>query len=87
MKPRLTLAEHVELGRTLAHVRDELIHRSVQLANAYPKSGPEGVPGQLLTKALDAVDKARSELENALFREHSNEAETSVYYPPRENQR
>ncbi|MFD3998658.1 hypothetical protein [Streptomyces sp. NPDC058548] len=83
MKPRLTLTEHVELGQALAQVRDELVWRSVQLANAYPKSGPEGVPGKQLSAALEAVDKARCELENALFREYPKDGEVTVYYPRR----
>lgn len=83
MKPRLTLAEHVEMGQALARVRDELTHRRVQLVNAYPKSGPEGVPAQRLAAALEAVDKARCELDNALFREYPEEGETTVYYPKR----
>ncbi|MFF6794323.1 hypothetical protein ACFY9C_35235 [Streptomyces filamentosus] len=87
MKPRMTFEEHVEMGLGLARLRDELVHRTVQLSNAYPKSGPESVPAQRLEKALNAIDKARSELEDMLYGEHQEQAGTSVYYPQRENRR
>ncbi|MFI2081462.1 hypothetical protein ACH43Y_14080 [Streptomyces rubiginosohelvolus] len=85
MKPRLTHEEHVALGLRLAAIRDELVHLSVQLGNAYPRQGPEAVPEKKLEIAYRALDQARSELENALFREHPNVAETNVYYPSQED--
>ncbi|MGY5127310.1 hypothetical protein [Streptomyces nigrescens] len=85
MKPRLTFEEHVEMGRALASMRDELLHRDTQLANAYPRSGPEAVPAKKLDEAVRAIDEARAELENALYREHRGVAKTSVYYPPAED--
>jgi hypothetical protein len=84
VKPRFSFEEHVEMGRALASMRDELVHRVTQLANAYPRSGPPAVPGQKLNEAVRAIDVARSELENALFREHPEVAETTVYCPPSE---
>ncbi|QGZ47467.1 MULTISPECIES: hypothetical protein [Streptomyces] len=85
MKPRLTFEEHVEMGRALASVRDELLRRNVQLANAYPQSGPPAVPAKKLDQAMRAVEAARTELENALYREHPDTAETTVYYPHSED--
>ncbi|ASY37039.1 MULTISPECIES: hypothetical protein [unclassified Streptomyces] len=84
MKPKLSFEEHVEMGRRLASLRDELTHQRVKIANAYPLSGPAAVPANKLEAAVKAIDLARSELENALFREHPDEARTSVYYPPSE---
>ncbi|MEV7808958.1 hypothetical protein AB0O28_39005 [Microbispora sp. NPDC088329] len=84
-KPRLTFEEHVEMGRALASMRDELLHRHVQLANAYPRSGPPAVPAKKLEEAVGAIEAARTELENALYREHPEMAQTSVYYPPHED--
>ena len=80
MKPRLTFEEHVEMGRALKSVRDELLHRNVQLSNAYPRSGPEAAPAKLLDQALNAVEQARVELERALNGEHPERAQPAVYY-------
>jgi hypothetical protein len=85
MKPKLTFDEHVEMGLALASMRDELLHRHVQLANAYPRSGPPAVPAKKLNAAVNAIDEARSALENALFQEHPGPAETTVYYPQDED--
>ncbi|MDX3077872.1 hypothetical protein [Streptomyces sp. MI02-7b] len=80
-KPRLTLDEHIEMGRVLAGIRDELAHRAVQLDKTYPNSGPDGVPHKKVGAALRALDEARSALELLLSREHPDAAETTVYYP------
>jgi hypothetical protein len=84
-KPRLTHEQHTELGRALAGLRDELVHRYVQLANAYPLQGREALPGRKLEAAFRALDAARSELEAAMFREHPDTAQTTVYYPHAED--
>lgn len=73
------------MGRALASVRDELLRRKTQLSNAYPRSGPSAVPAERLYEAMRAVEEARSELEDALYREHPETADTSVYYPLSEN--
>lgn len=86
-KKRPTRDQHTDIGRTLAAIRDELTHRSVQLGNAYPRTGPEALPARKLTTAVKAIDDARWALENALFREHPDTAETSVYYPHPEDRR
>ena len=80
-KPRLTHEEHDDLGRTLAGIQDELAHRITQLANAYPRTGAESKPYQKLRAALAELNSARSALDGALFKEHPNTAETTVYYP------
>lgn len=80
-KPRLTHGQHADIGRTLAAIRDELTHRTGQLKNAYPQTGPEALPARKVTAATRALDEARSALDSALFREHPDTAETTVYYP------
>ncbi|KOX32832.1 hypothetical protein ADL07_11765 [Streptomyces sp. NRRL F-4707] len=80
-KPRLTLEEHEELGRTLAAIHNELVHRVTQLANAYPRSGVEGEPYRKLRAAEKALNQARAELDHALFRDHPQAGETTMYYP------
>ena len=81
MKPRLTLAEHQDLGLALACMRDELQKRSIQLARAYPRSGAEAVPGKMLDEALELLESARCELDNMMFREHQDNGTTQAYYP------
>lgn len=85
MKPKLTFEEHAEMGLALASIRNELLHRHVQLANAYPRSGQPAVPARKLDAAIGAIDEARSELEDALFREYPETAQTTVYYPQPED--
>lgn len=80
-KPRLARDQHTDIGRTLAAIRDELTHRAAQLGNAYPRTGPEAHPARKLAAAARALDGARHALDSALFREHPNTAETTVYYP------
>jgi hypothetical protein len=84
-KPRLTQAEHAELGRALAGIHEELAHRKTQLGNAYPQTGPEALPARKLDAALKALNEARSALENAAFREHPDTTTTRTYYPHPEN--
>ncbi|MEV7427004.1 hypothetical protein [Streptomyces sp. NPDC091212] len=84
-KPRLTLEEHEDLGRTLADIRDEVQHRVIQLANAYPRTGMEGAAYRRLSKALTEIEAARTELDHAMFREHPSDGETTIYYPHQED--
>lgn len=81
IKPRLTREQHADMGRTLAAIRGEFTHRAVQLESAYPRTGPEALPARKLAAAARALDSARSALDSALFREHPDTAETTVYYP------
>ncbi|MFJ5306121.1 hypothetical protein [Streptomyces sp. NPDC088350] len=80
-KPRLTFEEHEHLGLTLAAIHTELVRRVTQLANAYPRSGVEGESYRHLRAAEEALNRARASLDNALFREHPDVGETTVYYP------
>lgn len=84
-KPRLTLEEHEELGRTLAAIHDELVHRVTQLGRAYPRSGVEGEPYRRLCAAEKALNQARAELDHALFRDHPRSGDPSIYYPQQED--
>jgi hypothetical protein len=80
-KPRLTRDQHADIGRALAAISDELTHRTAQLGNAYPRTGPEALPARKLAAAGRALNGTRSALDSALFREHPETAETTVYYP------
>lgn len=77
-KSRLTPEDHADLGATLAAIRDELLQRAVQVANAYPKTAPQI---RHLNSAVEALDQARSDLDNALARDYPDEFAPSVYYP------
>jgi len=77
-KTPLTPGEHAELGATLAAIRDELLRRSVRVANAYPANAPQV---RHLNKALDALESTRSALDSALPREHPGAFDTHTYYP------
>lgn len=80
-KSKPTLDEHRDLGRRLAGIRDELARIQVQLSGAYPQTGPASLPARKLIKAREVVDEARSALDNAVFAEYPDDAETTVYYP------
>ncbi len=81
-KTPLTPDEHAELGTVLAVIRDELLHRSVRVANAYPKSAPQVTH---LNKALAALDSTRAALDGALARERPDAFDTHTYYPGRDD--
>ncbi|MFC9758866.1 hypothetical protein [Streptomyces sp. NPDC056921] len=80
-KQKLTVEEHTQLGQRLAVMRDELATLQVQLASAYPRTGPAAAPARNLEKARKAIDEARSDLENALYREYPEQAATTIYHP------
>ncbi|MGO1025650.1 hypothetical protein ACTOXX_34305 [Streptomyces rubiginosohelvolus] len=83
-KPRLTYAQHDELGGRLAAMRSELLALQIQLMNAYPRSGRESVPGKRLEQARHLLGEALDELENCLYDEHPHEASLYVYSRGRE---
>ncbi|MGW8364548.1 hypothetical protein ACWGK1_28790 [Streptomyces wedmorensis] len=85
MKPRLTFEEHLEMGRSLSSMRDELQRRAIQLANAYPRYGQEGIPAKKLDAAFEALETARTELDHLMFQEHPEQGTTKVYYPDAED--
>ncbi|MEU9858646.1 hypothetical protein [Streptomyces sp. NPDC047974] len=87
MKPRLTFEAHTEMGQALTSIQQDLQMRSVQLANAYPRSGQEGIPEKKLDQACKALSEARSVLKKLLFKEHPELAEVTVYYPGRQDHR
>lgn len=81
MKPGLTMEEHQDLGLSLAHVRDELQKRIIQLANAYPQAGPEAVPEELLKEALKTLESVRYELDKIMCDEYPDDDTQDAYYP------
>lgn len=80
-KTRLTAEEHIELGKTLADIRNDLQRRSVRVGNAYATTGEKGIPYRKLSAAVKALDEARNKLERAYFDEYPDTAEVWHYYP------
>jgi hypothetical protein len=78
-KPRLTFEEHDQLGAHLAAIRHELHTLSIQLTNAYPKTGRESVPAEKLIEARQVLGEALHSLEDRLYEEHPRQASTDVY--------
>lgn len=79
-KPRLTHEQHIELGRELHELRNRVQQLGVEVSNAFPLSGREGRPGRKLLAAAEALDTARSDLENLMLADHPA-ADVGVYYP------
>lgn len=80
MKPGITFERHIEIGRRLAAIRDELLTLSVEVANAYPRSGERAKFGRRLDTALNAVDSVRCVADSVVYGEHPEKACACVYY-------
>ncbi|KPI02911.1 hypothetical protein OK074_5061 [Actinobacteria bacterium OK074] len=80
-KRGLSHPEHLRLGQVLSGVRDQLVREQVTLSNAYPRTGPRAFPAKRLEVAIEALDAARTALDDAVFQEHPAVAETFDYYP------
>lgn len=76
-KNGLSIEEHRQIGELLKRTRGELLTASVTVGNAYPKASTES---SCISKAVDALDKAKNLLDNAVFAEHPEQAEPSIYY-------
>jgi hypothetical protein len=77
-KPGLTFEQHVEAGRELAALSDTLSRRYIAVANAYPKNARFT---SSLHRSLDALRRARSELDDQLARDFPAQFDTHIYYP------
>lgn len=75
------MRRHIELGRRLAELHDELTHLTVELNRDYPRTSPQL---RRLGQTCDRLSAARSSLDDALYREH-DEACAHVYYPAGEH--
>lgn len=80
-KRGITHPEHLRLGQILSGVRTQLFHEQAALETAYPRTGPRAAPAKQLQVAIDALDAARSALDDAVFEEHPAVADTHDYYP------
>jgi len=73
----LTFEEHDALAAELFAMRNHLIDVIVQLGGAYPKANPVN---RYVDRAEHNLDMLRCVLEDHLFHEHPERAETHVYY-------
>jgi hypothetical protein len=72
-----TFGRHVEVGRRLAELHEELQTLLVEASQVYPLSSPQV---RRLSSTCDRLSAARSSLDDAVYREHG-EACAHVYYP------
>jgi hypothetical protein len=84
-KPPLTMDEHRELGMALAIMRDDLTRKITRIGANLPKA--HRVIQDLLA-AVARIDRARSDLEDVMVRDHASSdpegVSIYVYYPPAE---
>lgn len=77
MKHGFTMEEHWTMGNLLYHTRAALQSQFIAITKAYPL---QSRVVRQLERALKGVEAAQSELDNAMFREHGEAADSQVYY-------
>ena len=83
MKKGLSFEQHQNIGEELFRIREYIVHLCCEVGNAYPITSKKGKAYRELTKAYKSIDEARSELEEMLFKDFTNQADVHVYYPIR----
>jgi len=81
-KHGLTVGEHINIGAHLKVIRDELVHMSVQIGNAYPKASPQD---NKVVRATNYVDSLRCLLDDCACREHPHHFDVNWYYGQRDS--
>jgi hypothetical protein len=66
-KPGLPICQHIAAGEQLLAAREQILAVSTAVQNAYPRSARVSTQAQ---RALDEVDKLRSELDNVSAQEN-----------------
>ncbi|GGU62657.1 hypothetical protein [Streptomyces lavendofoliae] len=77
-KTRLTYEEHLEMGRELYRLRNELMELGIRIRNAYPKADRAV---KKIQTTQDAIDQTRAVMDSHLAKEHPERFDTKVYYP------
>ena len=75
MKNRLTFEEHKEVASRVKDIR-HLLFGLLDKTNA----GMRKEHQMNLSRAIDHLDKYRSDLEDVMFRDHPHEANIGIYY-------
>jgi hypothetical protein len=83
MKNSMTFEQHVRLGNELKEVREVLMSAQILVANSGHRDARSTKTAKFLERSLDQLDKARSEAEEIMFRDHPAEATTGIYYGSR----
>lgn len=76
-RKKLTMDEHRLLGVQLKSARKALLPQRVLVPNTY---GRHSVVGKIMAKLIAALDAAKSEMENQMFRDYPEVDDCSVYY-------
>jgi len=82
VKRGLTLERHIEVGARLSDLSGELTTLLVETNQHYPVGSPQV---QRLKQVVDRLAKARSSLDDAVYREH-DDACAHIYYPLTEDE-
>jgi hypothetical protein len=77
-KLKLPLEEHREIGRNLWWISTYLLHLTVNLRRSY---SPDHPIVRLTSRLADRVNALRELLDEAVFAEYPNKADTDIYYP------
>ncbi len=73
-----TLEEHWTVGTLLYNSQSALQGLFITVSRAYPLQSRQV---RQFERSLKGLEAARSELDNAMFREHGEAASTHAYYP------
>ena len=76
-RKKLTMDQHRALGAQLKAARKALLPQRVLAPNTY---GLHSAPSKVMAKLIAALDAAKSEMENQMFRDYPWEDDCSVYY-------
>lgn len=74
---KITVEQHIELGKQLQEARDAAIDHLMLLSNTYGKTKK---PGKLAHKVLDAFDSLKCEMDDQLARDYPADFSPHVYY-------
>ncbi len=69
LSKKMSYMEHAELGRYLQQTRDRLKDESIALSHRYGKTTK---PFTMANRAVKLIDDLRSEMDNRIYKEHSN---------------
>ena len=81
VKKGLPFERHTELGKELKEMRNSVSKMIVEIGGAYPFTGARSRPYHHLNKALEHLDLLRVVLDDEVFREYPDGANTKIYYP------
>jgi len=81
-RKKLTMDQHRELGAHLKSARKALLPQRVLVPNTYGLNSPQS---KVMARLISALDAAKCEMENQMFRDYPEVDDCSVYYGGKEN--